>query len=299
MSDKVQITIKNKVGEKYADLQTKIVTPSKETQVITADEGYYGLREVIVGANAIDGDLLANEINDMKESLTQGDATPEDIKLGKIAYVNGKKVVGTYKTPTTLKALLDYTKSCRNMFLEQRSIKDLTDYIAFEDTENVEVWYRAFSNCNNLTNISLNTASGTNFMQMFYNDNKLVSVSLSDFSKAIGCSDIFNGCSSLEELTMKTIKINLQVGSSNRYGHLLTLDSLLGLCQECVNVNDSRTLTVGTTNINKLANVYVKLTNQPEEDETLPKIPMVQCESTDEGAMTIDAYMALKNWKIA
>lgn len=31
MSDKVQITIKNKVGEKYADLQTKIVTPSKET----------------------------------------------------------------------------------------------------------------------------------------------------------------------------------------------------------------------------------------------------------------------------
>ena len=58
MSDKVQITIKNKVGEKYADLQTKIVTPSKEIQVITADEGYYGLREVIVGANAITDELI-------------------------------------------------------------------------------------------------------------------------------------------------------------------------------------------------------------------------------------------------
>lgn len=58
MSDKVQITIKNKVGEKYADLQTKIVTPSKETQVITADEGYYGLREVIVGANSITDELI-------------------------------------------------------------------------------------------------------------------------------------------------------------------------------------------------------------------------------------------------
>ena len=58
MSEKVQITIKNKVGEKYADLQTKIVTPSKETQVITADEGYYGLREVIVGANSITDELI-------------------------------------------------------------------------------------------------------------------------------------------------------------------------------------------------------------------------------------------------
>ena len=58
MSDKVQITIKNKVGEKYADLQTKNVTPSKETQIITADEGYYGLREVIVGANAITDELI-------------------------------------------------------------------------------------------------------------------------------------------------------------------------------------------------------------------------------------------------
>ena len=54
MSEKVQITIKNKVGEKYADLQTKIVTPSKETQVITPDDGYYGLKEVIVNPPEID-----------------------------------------------------------------------------------------------------------------------------------------------------------------------------------------------------------------------------------------------------
>lgn len=69
MSDKVQITIKNKVGEKYADLQTKIVTPSKETQVITADEGYYGLREVIVSPPVIDSEGLLEAINEISNEV--------------------------------------------------------------------------------------------------------------------------------------------------------------------------------------------------------------------------------------
>ena len=57
MSNPIEIEIVNPNVPTH-NLQTKIVTPSKETQVITADEGYYGLREVIVGANAITDELI-------------------------------------------------------------------------------------------------------------------------------------------------------------------------------------------------------------------------------------------------
>ena len=71
MSEKVQITIKNKVGEKYADLQTKIVTPSKETQVITPDDGYYGLKEVIVNPPEIDGETIIDKISNKLTETNQ------------------------------------------------------------------------------------------------------------------------------------------------------------------------------------------------------------------------------------
>lgn len=296
MSDKVQITIKNKVGEKYADLQTKIVTPSKETQIITADEGYYGLREVIVGAPVVDIDLLANEINSMKESITEGDATPEDIALGKIAYVNGEKIVGTYTPPTTLKKLLDRTKSCSYMFSRSEHLGDLTGYIAYEDTSNVIDMNNMFFRSGLTFLPPLNTENVSNMDEMFYGC-RVKTVSYLNMVRAQYTRDMFYS-TNIINLTLKNIKYSLQVGSSS-WGHLLTLESLLGLCQECINVNTSKTLTVGTTNMNKLANVYVKLTNEPEEDETLPKLPMVQCESTDEGAMTISEYMKLKSWNLA
>ena len=62
MSNPIEIEIVNPNIPTH-NLQTKIVTPSKETQVITADEGYYGLREVIVGAPVIDGDVLLEAID--------------------------------------------------------------------------------------------------------------------------------------------------------------------------------------------------------------------------------------------
>ncbi len=96
----------------------------------------------------------------------------------------------------------------------------------------------------------------------------------------------------------KNIKVNLQVGSGTSWGHLLTVDSLVHLCQELVNVGSSRTLTVGSANLEKLASVYVKLT-VPEAEDTTGKLPCVVCESTDEGAMLIEDYIALKHWQLA
>lgn len=68
MSNPIEIEIVNPNVPTH-NLQTKIVTPSKETQVITADEGYYGLREVIVGAPVIDGDSLLEAINGISNEV--------------------------------------------------------------------------------------------------------------------------------------------------------------------------------------------------------------------------------------
>lgn len=299
MSNPIEIEIVNPNVPTH-NLQTKIVTPSKDIQVITADEGYYGLKEVIVSPPEVDIDLLANEINSMKESLTQGDATPEDIKLGKIAYVNGEKITGTYAPKTTLKEVLDLTKKSEYLFSHIKiNDIDITRYISYEDTSNVTNMESMFAYSWLVTIPKLDTSNCQYFYRMFAYSGKIKTILGIDIKKALQVNEMFSDCYALTNLTILNIKLSLQVGSGSSWGHLLTLKSLLGLCQECINVGYSRTLTVGSKNMTKLANVYVKLTGEAEEDETLPKLPMVQCESTDDGAMTIDAYMALKNWKIA
>lgn len=380
----------NEVKVKGARLQQKIVTPSKETQVIKADEGYYGLSDVIVGVNI-------DEIQEIKEMLTDGaNATAEDIKLGKTAYVGGKLITGNFEiggtldisengeydvvnyekvnveihpsgtlditengtydisdyasvnvqTESTLKKLLDAIKSCKSLFANS-NLTDVSDLISYNDTENVtnmssmfkssRIYSNPLLNTSNVTNMSamfysalnlrtlhqmdtsnvtdmsnmfydcgllpdvveMDTSNVTNMSNMFQKCIKLETVTKLDMRSVTNTSNMFWICYALTNLTLLNIKTKLQVGSGSSWGYLLTLESLIGLCQQCVNVNDSRTLTIGTANLEKLANVYVKLTNEPEEDETLPKIPMVQCESTDEGAMLISEYMKLKNWTLA
>ena len=200
----------------------------------------------------------------------------------------------------TLKNLLDYLKVIDNLFSRMSNIFDLTGYIDYDDTSNVTSMNGTFYYCYNLVELPpLDTRNVTNMTSIVQSCSKLRKICQLNLINVTKADHMFYDCPKLEDVTLLNIKINLQVSSGSSYGHLLTLESLLGLCQECVNVNSSRTLTVGTTNMTKLSNVYVKLTNEPEEDETLPKLPMVQCDSTDEGAMLIKDYMALKSWNLA
>lgn len=147
------------------------------------------------------------------------------------------------------------------------------------------------------------TTSATNLSYMFRNCYVIDTVEINARS-ATNVSNIFSGCKALTNLIVKNIKVSLQVGSGTSYGHLLTVDSLVGLCYELRDTGSSKTLTVGTANLEKLATVYVKeieITDdmRAEDDLIDEKLPFVRCESTDEGATLITDYIQFKNWKVA
>lgn len=105
----------------------------------------------------------------------------------------------------------------------------------------------------------------------------------------------FTNCNKLEYLEMTNIRWDLQVGSGNAWGHLLKKECLIKLCQECISSDSLKTLTVGSENLNKLVDVYVRLL----EDDGSGKVPCEICESADENAMLISEYMVSKNWQLA
>ena len=200
-------------------------------------------------------------------------------------------------TKLTTVPLFDTSKVV-NMYYMFNYCTQLTTVPLF-NTSNVVNMFGMFGNCTKLTTVPLfDTSKVVTMYYMFSNCKQLTTVPLFDTSNVGDMGNMFNGCAKLTEVWIKNIKANLQVGSGTSWGHLLTVDSLVHLCQELVNVGSSRTLTVGNANLAKLASVYVKLT-VPEAEDTTGKLPCVVCESTDEGAMLIEDYIALKHWQLA
>ena len=139
---------------------------------------------------------------------------------------------------------------------------------------------------------------------MFQRSSSLTTVSELDMFKVSSASSMFSECTSLTNCFLRNIKISLIVGSGTKYGHLLTLESLLFMIKELINTGSKKTFTVGTANLEKLANIYVKTIEITDEMRTEDpnidlKLPFETCESTDEGAKLITKYVGDKYWALA
>lgn len=141
---------------------------------------------------------------------------------------------------------------------------------------------------------TLNSGNGTRFDTMFSNCYSLVTISGLDLNKNEYGKSMFSNCSSLENVYLYNIRTSVPIGSGTSYGHKLTLDSLIHTIKELCVVSSKQTLTIGTANLEKIAGLYCRIL-----DDTDEKKPMELCESTDEGAMTLNEYALLKNWSIA
>lgn len=187
------------------------------------------------------------------------------------------------------------------------------------DVTNGTTFDKMFYTCSSLTEVpALNVVNGTIFSSMFFGCKKLVSVGRlttsngSSFSSMFdGCaalstvsgidmngaqstSSMFAACAALTNLTVYNIRASLQIGSGTSWGHLLTVDSLVHTIKELCTVTTQQTLTMGSANLAKIADLYCKV-----NDDTTEKIDMELCDSTDEGAMTLAEYAMLKNWVFA
>ena len=268
---------------------------------------------------------LAESIKASYIDISDSTATAEDIRLGKTAYIADGKVTGTAER--SLKKLLDARKKAHYLFDGFKN-DSIDDFIEYADTSNVTEMANMFNGCLSLTTVpSFDTSKVTGMASMFSGCTSLTTVPSFDTSKVTGMASMFNGCTSLTTVPkldmfkvsstssmfsgcasltncfLRNIKRSLTIGSGTTYGHLLTLESLLFMIKELIDTGSNKTFAVGTANLEKLANVYVKTVEITDEMRTEDpnidlKLPFETCESTDEGAKLITEYVGDKHWTL-
>ena len=162
------------------------------------------------------------------------------------------------------------------------------------DTSNGTNFSYMFRNLRSVTAIpALDTSKGTNFNNMFEGCMSLTTISGLDVGSGTSFDNMFKHCSSLANVYLYNIRQSIRLSDNATYGRSLTVDSLVHAIRELCTTTTAQKLSISSTNLAKIADLYCKVT-----DSTNEKMPMELCESTDEGAMTLSDYAALKNWTI-
>lgn len=155
------------------------------------------------------------------------------------------------------------------------------------DTSNGTNFYSMFNGCSSLTEIDgIDTSKATNLSSMFYNCSALQTIGEINCLKATNMTNTFYGCTNLKRVGLKDIYTSFSLSSSPN----LELDCLIDVIRELRdnNIYQTRTLTLGSANFAKLADVYVRRVDGGFE----------VCDSTDESAIPITTYATSKYWAL-
>lgn len=161
-----------------------------------------------------------------------------------------------------------------------------------------------FLSCYRLTDAPIiNTSNVISVSAMFSTCVALKRIPTYDLRNATNTSSIVANCSKLTNIRLKNLKVGTQIGSARNYGHLIVVDDLIFMIYHLRDTGSLKTFTIGSANLEKLANVYVKtipITDamRAEDDLIDEKLPFEVCESTDEGAIAIKDYVGYKNWSL-
>lgn len=313
------IDIKSMLEEKKLPLAINVnIQPNLQEKEITengeyvADEGYDGFSKVTVNVGGSSEDRL-KKLLDARQSANylfhgfQGKSV--DYLISYSDTENVTDMNSMFSNCMVLQTIpqLDTSKAINMGYMFYNCYK-LTA-VSQLDTSKVTNAQNMFYNCNVLTEIpQLNTSKVTSMNDMFSNCYALETISQLDLIRISSDYNVRNfilNCKALTNLTLLNIKVYLTIGSGDGtgswdWGHLLTLESLINTVKELINVGSARTLTMGTANLEKIANTYVKFTDTSQT--TIPtneKGDVVVCDSTDTGAMLLSDYALLKNWTLA
>ena len=148
--------------------------------------------------------------------------------------------------------------------------------------------------CTSLIEVNLPNCRLQNAPSAFENCTALETVILGGSETWVNSyTSMFKGCTNLKTLIMKNIRLSLQIGSGETWGHLLTVDSLINTVKELITSSTAKTLTMGSANKAKIADIYCVVT-----DDTTAKMSIEIVDAGTEGAMTLEDFAGLKGWSI-
>lgn len=238
------------------------------------------------------------------------------------------KIEGLVTKAQALKGLVDARQQANQLFQSaDMSVEELKEYLEFNVTENAKTFQHmflyskvteippfdiskateldsTFMVCSKLKVLPmLDTAHIVNFNSVINQSAGINVIPSWDVRSGTNFNGAFSSNYNMKEIWWRNIKANLQVGSGNSWGSQLTLESLIHLIKELRDTGTLLTFTVGSANLNKLANIYVRtieITDEMREQDDLidEKLPFELCESTDEGATLITQYVFAKNWQL-
>lgn len=234
------------------ELEEIEIMPNVEQQEFVSDKD--GFSKVIVNG---DEDLKPENIkkgisifgvNGEVVDTTDGDATEEDIKKYKVAYVNNRRVVGNMpsynamiegnltagistlsssivgiitKLPDELEIEGDSTAG---MFAELKKIEKIPEI----DTSKVSNMNNMFYNCTSLKEIpSLDCSKATTTQKMFYNCTSLETIPELNTSKVGYANEMFYNCKSLKNVSKLTFSPIRNV--NNLFSNCLALEEISGI----------------------------------------------------------------------